>query len=366
MALSKSDEITLIELKKKLEKKQREYQEASSKNMAWKLFLNSGYGALTNAYFRFFDIRLATSVTSMGQVCIRGAAEYAERKVPGLLNIYSDTDSNFYSITGLVKKRFGTDRVDKEKFLKFCKQVNEKLIGPAIKEYFQKLTEVCNGREDCPFQFEMENEIIGDKAIWLKKKNYVVNVLHKDGTDYLDTHKLKVIGIEIVRTSTPQWVRDKLQKAVEIIFDRESYEEMMEFLKNCREEFKTLSFVEVAFPRGVNNMEKYREAEKSVPIHVRASHVYNRAVESRNLTNKYRLIPEGEKIKFAYIKEPNIFQSNVIACPDNRMPEELSEHFELDYDKQFQKTLEAPLEKFFKVMKWQFNEKSVSLAAFFE
>ena len=350
------------ELKNKLQAKKNEFAAVGAKQNALKVFLNSGYGALTNIWFRFFDLRLATSITIMGQVVIRGAANYVEKKIPLIDNSYIDTDSMFLNCSKIIEKKFGTIDCNKEDGLKFIKAMNAKLVEPAINEFFEKLTLYCNAKQNT---LKMQNELVGDKGLFLGKKKYAINMLQKDKTVYLDNPKLKITGIEVVRTSTPQIIREELKKAIKVFFEDSNREALFEFTNEMKKKFDTMEFIEVAFPRSVSSMANYTIDSKGVPIAVRAAHVYNQALKDNNLLDKYRQIYPGDKVKFAYIKAPNIIGSNVIACPDDVMPDEFSKKFEIDYDLQFTKTFEAPLEKIFIAMDWSTNQAVTSLEDFF-
>lgn len=353
----------IVKLKKKLAAKKNEYAALNAKQNALKVFLNSGYGALTNIWFRFFDIRLATSITVMGQVCVRGVANYVEKKIPLIQNSYIDTDSIFLNCSEVVEKKFGNNPVTREKGLRFIQALNKNLVDPTIVEFFEKLTTHCNAFKNT---FKMENEVIGDKSLFLGKKKYAIHMLRKDKAEFLDDPKLKITGIEVVRTSTPQIIRDELEQALKVFFDKGNKEAMFDFMNEVEAKFKNMEFIDVAFPRSVNEMEKYSVDSKGIPIAVRAAQVYNQAILDFDLTEKYRPIYSGDKIKFGYIRTPNVFRSNVIACPDDMMPKAMQDKFSTDYSLQFEKTFKAPLEKIFEAMNWSMNQDVQSLENFFE
>lgn len=336
-----------------------EFASLEARQMALKVCLNSFYGACANVYFRYFDLRIASGITMAGQTSARGVSKYIETKFPLVKNKYADTDSNFFNLEPLVEKRFeGTD-ADLEEKTKFCVRLMEEVISPAIAEFFDRLSKNLNMRR-CTLS--MEPECVSDVCMFLAKKKYAMKQVWVEGSWYLDKTKLKVRGIEIVRTSTPQFCRDTLKRAVELIFETQSRDRVVAFVDACKEKFAELDFAKQAFPRGVNGLEKYTGVTKSVPIHVRAALTYNREIEKRKLTSKYQTIAEGDKIKFAYVKTPNAIGTNVIAAVDV-LPPELG--LQVDVDEQFEKSYMSSIQSMFDSMGWKLRETQVGLDDFF-
>jgi hypothetical protein len=212
----------------------------------------------------------------------------------------------------------------------------------------------------------MKREVLADKAIWTAKKRYILNVHNSEGVQYAKPKK-KVMGLEMVKSSTPTVCRDRLKEAINVIFDSDEAS-IQFFIEVFRGEFKTLPLADIAFPRGVNGLDKYRDS-KSVyasgcPIHVRGALVYNHLLRQHKLTNKYPLINNGEKIKFMFLKEPNTVQSNVIAFPQGGIPEELDLHKYVDYNTQFEKAFLDPLKIILDSINWK-SEKTSRLEDFF-
>ena len=348
------------ELKKQIEEKELEYHTVYAQQYALKIFMNAFYGVFSNTFFRYFDIRLAAAVTCQGQVCVRGPAQLIEEKCPYVDVAYSDTDSLFIGFLSILEKRFGEYATSEQK-REFIQKFFYKILDPIIKGYYETMTDSLNAYKNT---FEMGFEAISDKTIFTSKKKYMMNLVHDDGydVDLTGDTPLKTKGVEIVRTSTPRAVRDFLKEMVKIIFKTNNNDECLEFLDKFRRKFNKMEFHEIAFPRGINGLSKYGISSKGVPIHVRAAHVYNDAIKHMKLIN-YAPIQEGEKIKFAYIKTPNYFGHNIIAC-SNKMPLEILEKLEIDYELQFEKAVLSPVQLIFDVLKWE-TEEVASLADFF-
>lgn len=346
---------------RKLIKKQMKEEKAKGndiraldmRQMAIKILMNSLYGAMGNVHFRYFDRRIAEAITSDGQVCVKGVGDYVEKslKIPV---IYSDTDSIFCELNDYVIRRYKDNIPSKDKILDFCLKLSDQIVQPKVSEFFQKMAENMNMKSNA---IKMEAECVADSCFFTAKKKYVMNKLWDEGTFLLDNPKLKIRGIEIVRTSTPQWCRDKLKKAVNLIFETESNEALLEYIKECKSEFKGLPIEQQAFPRGVN-FSGYRLGDKAVPIHVRAALLYNQALREMGIEKVSPLINDGSKMKFCYIVEPNHFRSNVIGCHETKMPDDLRKRIQVDIDTQFKKAFLDPLKIMFDAIGWHTEEQN--------
>lgn len=337
--------------------------------LAKKVCLNSAYGALGNKFFRFFDIRQATAITTSGQLSIR----WIENKLNNYLNrildtekdyvIASDTDSIYLSLDELVnrtiKEKNGT--TETKEIIKFMDKVCETKIQPFIDRSYTELAEYVNAYSQ---KMYMKREALADKGIWTAKKRYILNVYNNEGVQYAKP-KPKVMGLEMIKSSTPAACRDKLWKCLDIIINK-SEDDVIDFIEKFREDFRRENIADIAFPRGVNGISKYTENGtygKGTPIHVRGSIIYNRELDKKKLTKKYEKIKEGEKIKFIYLKEPNIMKSNVISF-SQILPKEFGIEKFIDYDLQFDKSFLEPLKIILDCIGWK-TERGNSLSGFF-
>ena len=324
-----------------------------------KILLNSGYGAMSNIHFRYFDIRMAEAITTNGQTCCRGISKYLDDTYKDIKRIYNDTDSVFYSLSDLIKKRYPKGEPDKKTVLDFILKFNHQVFEPKIKEYLNRLSKAMNMRE---LTIDMEAECIADSSLHTAKKRYIMSKVWDEGTFHLDKPKFKIRGVEIVRTSTPQMVRDKLKEAVNLIFETKSNDALIDFVDKYKKEFYKSNFEDIAFPRSVT-FSNYTLNTKGLPIGVRAAFIYNKFLKDNKLDDNYQLIADGDKIKFCLIKEPNKLKSNVVGIP-SRLPEELNQVIEINYEEQFNKTFLAPLKSIFEAIGWSYERKA-SLDDFF-
>ena len=362
-----------LRYKKLMQDAQRKYQETGAKayqnevskynnfQMARKIQLNSLYGALANQYFRFYDDRIAEGITMTGQLIIRDTAKALDNymnKVCGTddetYSFYSDTDSCYVTMASMVDNFF-SDK-PKEKVLDLLDKIGTDKIEPAIDNAMIRLANYTNAFEK---KIDFKREVIADKGVWVAKKRYALNVLDDEGLR-LTKPKLKIMGLEIVRSSTPQVVREALREGVRLILTSDE-ESLQKYIEDVKQNFTSLSPEEVAFPRGCNNLQKYQTSNgiyaKGTPIHVRGALLYNEHIKKRDLGLKYEKVQDGDKIKFLYLKEPNSIGENTIAFV-TKLPTEFNLQEYIDYELIFTKAFLDPLESIVQPLGWNTEEQA--------
>jgi len=326
-----------------------------------KIALNSAYGAIGNQYFRYYDVRHAEGITMAGQLTIR----WIERDVNDYLNkllgtknvtyvVASDTDSIYVKLGGMVDKIF-KDKSDNRKIVKILDKFSEEKLQPFIDSSFAKLAKYVNAYDQ---KMIMKREVIANKGIWTAKKRYILNVFNEDGIN-LKEPKLKIMGIEAVKSSTPAPCRVKIKEALNVIMNKDE-SSLIDFIENFRTHFKKLPPEDIAYPRSCNNLKKYSSTKdiylKGTPIHVRGALLYNTLLKKHKLS-KYETIQSGDKIKFISLKEPNTLRENVISF-SNQLPKEFKLHQYIDYDEMFTKSFLEPLRFIVNAIGWNFEKKS--------
>ena len=364
----------MIDAKKKYEKTptvalEKEIARCNNIQMAKKTSLNSAYGAIGNQYFRYYKLANAEAITLSGQVSIR----WIENKMNNYLNkilktedtdyvIASDTDSIYLNLGPLVDVIYKDREKNAEGIVSFLDKICEEKFEPFIDQSYKELAEYLNAYDQKMF---MKRENIADRGIWTAKKRYILNVWDSEGVRY-EQPKLKVMGIESVKSSTPSSCRNMLKDAFKIMMSG-TEDDVIDYIDGCRQKFRTLPPEEISFPRSVSDVQKYKSHSdiyiKGTPIHVRGALLFNHYVKEKKLTNKYSLIQNGEKIKFCYLKKPNIIHENVLSFIQD-YPVELGLDKYIDYDLQFNKAFLEPLKIILDAIGWSV-EKTANLESFF-
>ena len=339
-------------------------------NIQWarKIALNSAYGAIGNQYFRYYDVRQASGITTAGQFIIRFIESQVNKYLNKILQkeinkdyiVASDTDSIYVTLDELVNKtcKGKTD----DQIANFLGKVCDNKIEPFIEKCFNELSNYTNAYKNA---MVMKREVITNKAIWVAKKRYMMNVLDEEGVR-LAKPKMKIMGIEAVKSSTPQVCRGKIKEAINIIMSKDE-NELQQFIQQFKEDFFKLTAEQISFPRSCNNLKKYASSTsifiKGTPIHVKGALIYNYNIKRLKLQNKYPLIQDGDKIKFIKLLEQNPFRFDVISYV-TKLTTEFKLQECIDYEIQFQKTFLDPMRFILEAIGWQ-AEKKATLEDFF-
>jgi DNA polymerase elongation subunit (family B) len=340
--------------KQELYRVQRDIAIAENQQMSIKILLNSLYGALGNKYFRFFDQRIAEGITLTGQLTIR----WAEKAINTYLNsvlktkkdyvLAIDTDSVYVCLDDLVSA------VNPKNPLEFVDTVCKEKLEDVLEKSYDELFDIMGGIEN---RMVMKREAIADRGIWTAKKRYILNVLDNEGVRYAEP-KLKIMGIEAIKSSTPAPCREALKEMFKTIIAG-TERDVQNNIESFRTYFKTLSPDQIAFPRGITNLTQFKDKQtiyrKGTPIHARGGILYNKMLKDMSLDKQYNKIQNGEKIKFIYLRTPNHIKENVISFLDY-LPEEFGLHRYIDYDTQFNKTFLDVIDPILSAVGWNSKE----------
>ena len=367
--------------KKRMIQAKKDYEKSPSKQlekdiskfnniqMARKIQLNSAYGAVGNQYFRYYNLLNAEAITLSGQVSIRWIENKMNQKMNKILKtedvdyvIASDTDSIYLNLGPLVEGVYKGRETDDSVIVSFIDKVCSMELEPYIESSYQELATYVNAYDQKMF---MKRETIANKGIWTAKKRYILNAWDIEGVRFAEP-KLKVMGIEAVKSSTPGACRDKIRECLKVIMNSDE-EDAQKFIADFREEFYELPIEDIAFPRGCNGINKWANQSsiysKGTPIHVRGALLYNYHNTKQRLTHKYPLIQDGEKLKFVYLKTPNKIAENVISFP-NTFPKEFGLDKYIDHELQFSKSFLEPIKVIMANIGWK-PEKIPSLEFLF-
>jgi DNA polymerase elongation subunit (family B) len=364
----------MIEVKKQYEKTKdkqllKEIARCNNIQMAKKISLNSAYGAVGNQYFRYYKLENAEAITLSGQVAIR----WIENKMNQYLNkilktdgvdyvIASDTDSIYLNLGPLVEDVYKGRKKTTESIVTFLDKICEVELEKYIEGCYQELANYVNAYDQ---KMQMKRENIADRGIWTAKKRYILNVWDSEGVRY-EEPKLKMMGIEAVKSSTPAPCRQMIKDALKLMMSG-TEDEVIAYIEKCREKFEKLPPEQISFPRSVSDVQKYQSPatiySKGTPIHVRGALLYNHYVKEKKLSHKYSIINNGEKIKFCYLKKPNPIHENIISFIQ-QFPKELNLDKYIDYELQFEKAFLDPLKSILDCIGWEVT-KTATLDSFF-
>ena len=364
----------MLEAKQQYEKKktkalEKEISRCNNIQMARKIQLNSAYGAIGNQYFRYYKLANAEAITLSGQVSIRWIENKMNQKINQILKtedvdyvIASDTDSIYLNLGPLVDAVYKGREKTNQSIVAFLNKICEMEFEKYISSSYEALASYVNAYDQKMF---MKRENIAERGIWTAKKRYILNVWDSEGVRY-EEPKLKMMGIEAVKSSTPAPCRTMIKDGLKLMMNG-TEEDVIKFIDDCRAKFKKLPPEEIAFPRTVSNVKKYYNYTdiymKGTPIHCRGALLFNHYIKKNKLDRKYSLIGNGEKIKFIYLKKPNIIRENVISFIQD-FPKELGLDKYIDYDLQFEKSFVEPLKAILDAIGWNV-EKTVNLELFF-
>ena len=364
----------MIQAKKDYEKKptkalEKEISRCNNIQMAKKIQLNSAYGAIGNQYFRYYMLANAEAITLGGQFSIRWIENRMNRYMNKVLKtedkdyvIASDTDSIYLHLGPLVQVIFKDREKNVESIVSFLDKICEVEFEKYISSSYEALATYVNAYDQKMF---MKRETIAERGIWTAKKRYMLNAWDIEGVRFAEP-KLKMMGIEAVKSSTPAPCRKMIKDAISIIMN-ESEDNVQKYIRKMRSDFRNMDPAEIAFPRTCNNVEKYGNRltiySKGTPMHVRGSLLFNHYLKQKNLEGKYNVINNGEKIKFCYLKNPNPIHENVISFI-SEFPKEFGLSQYIDYDLQFEKSFIEPLKAILDSIGWSV-EKTATLESFF-
>ncbi len=367
--------------KKKMLAAEQEYEKTKKKElvkeiarcnniqMARKIQLNSAYGAIGNQYFRYYKLENAEAITLSGQVSIQWIMDKMNSYLNKILKtdgvdyvIASDTDSLYINMGPLVESVFKGREKTTQGIVSFLDKVCKVEFEKYIESSYQELAEYVNAYDQKMF---MKRECISERGIWTAKKRYILSVWDSEGVRY-EEPKLKIKGIEAIKSSTPAPCRKMLKDSFKIMMTG-TEDDMINYIDKCRSEFNKFTPEDISFPRSASDVRKYQSSSdiyvKGTPIHIRGCILFNYYIRDKKLTKKYSLIQNGEKIKFCYLKKPNPIRENVISFIQD-FPKELGITQYVDYDTQFEKGFLEPLKTILNAIGWN-CEKKMTLDSFF-
>lgn len=367
------------ELLEKFHHVQLQLGELYNKQKALKILLNSYYGATGFPGFRWYDLRMSTSVTLGGQVGIKIAANAVDAHLHTICPdtpsacIGGDTDS-FYVNFGPYAEKLGLTTVDQ--ISDYIKDVLEPIIEESMKKYFDYM----NHFEFC---LNFKREVIAESGFFLdKKKRYAMLVKDSEGVRFNEP-ELKVVGLELLRSSTPAAVKPWLEEAILVILDNDRHK-LVRWLKDKREAYEKLPIEEISQNSSVSNISKYlspiyddynqitgykvikpttrirdvktgeeKDRGLGIPINSMAAINWNDYIARNKLDKQYQAIREGSKIKLLRLK-PNPYKYEVIGY-EGYWNQDFDLTSFIDRDTMFEKTFKQYIRNITNTFAWNLD-----------
>ena len=352
--------------KQELYRIERDIAHFENQQTAIKILLNSLYGAMGNRYFRYFTMEIAEGITITGQYIIKWAEKHVNEYLNKALKsdkdyvIAIDTDSVYVGLSDLVNSVMCDAETSKK--VDFLDKVCAKIESDVLDVAFKQLKENCNAYKQ---RISMKREGIANRGIWTAKKRYILNVWDNEGVRYAKP-KLKIMGIEAIKSSTPAPCRKAFKELFDILISG-TETETQKFIADFRNRFAALPAEEKAFPRGVSSVKDYQDSKtiykKGTPINSRAAILYNHMLKQTKMENKYERIQDGEKIKYIHLNPRNPLREDVMGFY-TVLPPEFGLHQYIDNDKQFEKAFLDPAKLILDAIGWR-AEETASLEDFF-
>lgn len=322
--------------------------------MAMKIAINSLYGACGNQGFRYFNPSIAEAITQSGQLAIRHIGKKLDEFLNELFKtdtsrwIYTDTDSIYFTFETFID-RIDNGKVDPYKLAHILSQFLQEVVEPFIDKSYNALAIHMNAYENA---MSMKRETISLAGMWRAKKNYALLEIDNEGVIY-NPMKVKTIGIETVRSTTPQFVKDALLKCYRIMLTETDKNALLGVVNQFHREYLQSDYNNISTPRGVNDIKKWLEADNKTcrsgtPFHVRASVDYNNLRAKHNLKD-LPIITDGSKVNIVKLKPNNITSGGYIAYVNN-IPDEFGLKEYIDYEGLYVSTFLNPLDSFAKLL----------------
>lgn len=338
--------------------------EYNTRQLVEKVLINALYGALANAHFPLFNEDMAAGITGNGRYFIRKLSNNIENKLQSMISsktpyiLYNDTDAAYFHIEPFVNLYLEKNQQSTiDETVTWCDEFEKKVIQPIIQQTVNDFCDELNAynRE----KIWAEREIISDVGIFSAKKKYIARVRDSEGTRYPENDPyMKVMGMEIAKSSTPVWAKKKLKESLNVILDNE-YSDLMNWVSEIKSDFIKTDLNNIAQVGTANNLNYNLKTDKGIPIGSRAALCYNEYLKTAGLDDKYTSITAGDKNKKLFLIEPNPLNSNIVSYASDNFVNEIKDY--IDYDTNFEKGFLNALQLMVDSLGWDLSKKTESL-----
>ena len=338
--------------------------EFNTRQLVEKVLMNALYGALANMFFPLFNEEMASAITGNGRYFIRKLGNNIEDKLQSMLKsekpyvIYSDTDSVYFQIEIFMNKyQEQNPNLSIDEYVDWADSFEKKVIQPIIQHTVDTFCSELNAYNK--EKIWAEREAIADVGIFSAKKKYIARVRDSEGTRYPENDPyMKVMGMEIAKSSTPIWAKKKLKESLSVILDNE-YHDLMNWVADIKSDFTKTDLNNIAQVGTANNLNYNLKTDKGIPIGSRAALCYNEYIKEKAIDDKYNAILPGDKNKKLFLVEPNPLKSNIVSYATDNFIEEIRDY--IDYDTNFEKGFLNALQLMVDSLGWDLSKKTESL-----
>jgi len=326
-----------------------------------KLLINGLYGALAAKYFPLFNEDIAAAITGNGRYFIQKLAKYIEKELQRIYPqekpyiVYGDTDSVYFHIEPFIERYIEKNPgLTIDEYVTWADNFEKKVIQPIIKNTIDDFAYELNAHNKDVIG--AEREIIADAGVFSAKKKYFARVRDSEGTRYPDDDPyIKVMGLEIIKSSTPKWAKKYLKEAIPHILDKDEAE-LQKWVQSIKQEYIKAPLIDISHGGGVSNLNYNLQTDKGIPIGSRAALIHNKYIKDSGNQELYTEIYAGDKCKRLFLIEPNPLNSNIVAFTNDAFIKEIKGY--IDYDTNFEKTFLNPLNLMIESLKWDMNKET--------
>lgn len=312
-----------------------------------KILLNSAYGALLNKHCKFYDKRIGQSTTLCGRQIVAHMSAQLNEFITGKYDykgesiVYNDTDSAYFSVWPVIRGQVESGN------LEWSKEAAIKLYDTIAEQTNETFPAFMERAFHCPRKngaiIKAGRELVGDRALFITKKRYAINIYDKEGKRKdVDGSigQIKAMGLDLKRSDTPKFVQEFLYSVLHSVLSGKTRGDVVEQIKEFKLRLKDMPSYMKGSPKSVNNLTTYANkaiaagkrsggtmwsggnttGDVNMPGHVRASLNYNylRTLHGDNYSQQ---IVDGMRIVVCKLREnPLGFTSVAYPTDELRLP----------------------------------------------
>lgn len=263
--------------------------------------------------------------------------EFPSKKV-----VYGDTDSTYFTV----------DATTAEEAIAIADSVAEQ-VNASYDDFVRKAFLCKPGFDN---HVKCGREVVSDNGLFVEKKRYVLHVIDNEGET---VDKMKIMGLDIKKTTLPKPIAAKITTFVKRLLQGEDWDGIAYDVVAYKDELMQFdNLLEVGLPKGVNKVEDYTIRYQMEGLKANLPGNAAAAIHFNERLKEYKDIDTGEissgtKIKIYYLKN-KMGKFTSIALPSDleEPPEWFTENFVslIDKEKQLSRLVDNPLKNILKAI----------------